>query len=45
LNEQTEIAYERIEPTRLYTHNADVDVVNRDKLHALRGVARHYKMS
>lgn len=35
LNEQTEIANENIEPTRLYTHNADVDSVNLEKLKAL----------
>ncbi len=43
LNEQTSIDYEGIEPTRLYTHNADVDAVNLDKLNELRGMARSYK--
>ncbi len=45
LNEQTEIAYEGIEPTRLYTHNADVDSVNATKLASLSGKTRTYSMS
>ncbi len=45
LQEQKEIAYENIEPTRLYTHNADVDVVNSQKLAELPGVARKYEMT
>lgn len=45
LNEQTDIAYEGIEPTRLYTHNADVDSVNAGKLAALPGRARTYSMA
>ncbi|MEN9920741.1 MAG: hypothetical protein RL538_634 [Candidatus Parcubacteria bacterium] len=45
LQEQTEIGYENIEPTRLYTHNADVDAVNNAKLAELHGPARTYKMS
>lgn len=45
LNEQTDIAYEGIEPTRLYTHNADVDAVNATKLAALPGRSRTYSMS
>ncbi len=45
LNEQTTIAYEEIEPTRLYTHNADVDSVNAAKLAALPGRSVVYKMS
>lgn len=44
LQEQTEIAYEHIEPTRLYTHNADVDAVNAAKLAALPGVVHTFKM-
>lgn len=45
LNEQTTIAYEGIEPTRLYTHNADVDVVNAAKLAELKSTSKTYKMS
>lgn len=45
LNEQTEISYENIEPTRLYTHNADVDAVNNTKLAALTGKPKTFKMS
>jgi hypothetical protein len=45
LSEQTSIAYEGIEPTRLYTHNADVDAVNTAKLAELSGVVRTYTMS
>lgn len=44
LNEQTTIDYEDIEPTRLYTHNADVDAVNSAKLAELGGAAKSYKM-
>jgi hypothetical protein len=44
LNEQNEIAYENIEPTRLYTHNADVDAVNSQKLAELPGPARKFQM-
>jgi ATP-dependent DNA helicase PIF1 len=45
LREQTDIAYEGIEPTRLYTHNADVDAVNATELGKLGGNRRTYKMS
>ncbi|MBY0538074.1 AAA family ATPase [Patescibacteria group bacterium] len=45
LNEQTDIAYENIEPTRLYTHNADVDLVNNTKLAALTGKPKTFKMA
>lgn len=45
LNEQKEIAYENVEPTRLYTHNADVDAVNNQKLAELPGPARKFQMS
>ena len=45
LNEQTSIDYEDIEPTRLYTHNADVDAVNAVKLAELKGASKTYKMS
>ncbi len=45
LSEQTDIAYEGIEPTRLYTHNADVDSVNTAKLKQLTGRSKTYSMS
>ncbi len=45
LNEQTSIDYEGIEPTRLYTHNADVDAVNATKLASLTGKPKTFKMS
>jgi ATP-dependent DNA helicase PIF1 len=45
LQEQTEIAYEHIEPTKLYTHNADVDSVNMTKLRSLPGMVRKFTMS
>ena len=45
LQEQTEIAYEHIEPTRLYTHNADVDAVNMTQLRSLPGMVRKFTMS
>ncbi|MCA9368426.1 helix-turn-helix domain-containing protein, partial [Candidatus Kaiserbacteria bacterium] len=44
LQEQTEIAYENIEPTRLYTHNADVDAVNDARLRELPGYGKRYAM-
>jgi len=44
LQEQTSIAYEHLEPTRLYTHNADVDAVNATKLGELPGMARTFRM-
>lgn len=45
LKEQTEIAFTEIEPTRLYTHNADVDSVNLTQLNALSGKGKTFKMS
>jgi len=45
LQEQTEIGYEDIEPTRLYTHNTDVDAVNLNKLKSLTGKGKTFKMS
>lgn len=45
LQEQTEISYEHIEPTRLYTHNADVDAVNITKLRALPGMVHKFQMT
>jgi ATP-dependent DNA helicase PIF1 len=44
LQEQTEIAFEHIDPTRLYTHNADVDAVNLGELKRLAGPAKRYTM-
>ncbi len=45
LSEQVDIEYADIEPTRLYTHNADVDAVNSAKLSELKGASKSYKMS
>lgn len=45
LQEQTEIAFEHVEPTKLYTHNADVDAVNSAKLAQLPATSRTFKMS
>jgi ATP-dependent DNA helicase PIF1 len=45
LQEQKEIGYENIEPTRLYTHNADVDAVNAEKLKSLSGQTKKFFMS
>ncbi len=45
LREQIDIAYEDIEPTRLYTHNVDVDAVNATKLGELAGTAKSFKMT
>lgn len=45
LKEQVDIAYPDIEPTRLYTHNADVDAVNAEKLGQLKGAVKSFKMS
>lgn len=45
LREQVDIAYEDIEPTRLYTHNADVDAVNATKLSELGGSSKSFKMN
>lgn len=44
LSEQKDIANEHIEPTRLYTHNADVDAVNNEKLAELPGPIRKFQM-
>ncbi len=44
LSEQTEIKFEHIEPTRLYTHNADVDAVNAQKLAELPGSVKKFQM-
>jgi len=45
LSEQTEIGYADVEPTRLYTHNADVDAVNNQKLAELPGRIRKFQMA
>ena len=45
LQEQTSIAFEHVEPTKLYTHNADVDAVNSAKLAELPAPSRTFKMS
>ncbi len=44
LSEQTAIGFPDIEPTRLYTHNADVDIVNATKLKSLPGYVKKYQM-
>ncbi len=44
LKEQTDIGFENIEPTKLYTHNADVDAFNNQKLASLKGTVRSFKM-
>lgn len=45
LSEQTSIDYSDIEPTKLHTHNADVDTFNQVKLRGLKGSPRPYKMA
>jgi hypothetical protein len=45
LQEQTSISYEQIEPTKLYTHNADVDAVNAAKLAELASPPRTFRMT
>ena len=45
LEEQKDIANDQIEPTRLFTHNADVDAVNNQKLAELPGGAKRYQMN
>ncbi|MEX0913193.1 MAG: helix-turn-helix domain-containing protein [Candidatus Paceibacterota bacterium] len=44
LSEQTSIDYEDIVPTKLHTHNVDVDTYNQVKLRELKGSTRPYKM-
>lgn len=44
LQEQTDIGLTDIEPTKLYTHNTDVDQVNNAKLAALAGTGRTFAM-
>ncbi len=45
LAEQTTISYENIEPTKLFTHNADVDAFNIQKLRELKGTTRKFQMN
>ncbi len=45
LSEQVDIGYPEVEPTRLYTHNADVDAVNEAKLKELKGSVRRFTMT
>lgn len=44
LSEQNEIGYPDIEPTKLHTHNADVDAVNTAHLRALNTKSATFKM-
>lgn len=44
LSEQTDIAYPDIEPTKLYTHNSDVDAVNLSYLKLLSTKSAVFKM-
>jgi len=44
LSEQTEIGFENIEPTRLFTHNKDVDAMNAEKQRSLPGIAKKFAM-
>ncbi len=44
LSEQTEIGYPGIEPTRLFTHNSDVDTLNLGRLKELNTKGETYKM-
>jgi hypothetical protein len=44
LGEQTEIGYTDIEPTRLFTHNSDVDALNQDRLNLLDTEKATYTM-
>ncbi len=44
LGEQTEIGYSDIEPTKLYTHNSDVDAVNLEHLQRLTTKGATFKM-
>ncbi|OGG61260.1 hypothetical protein A3C87_01535 [Candidatus Kaiserbacteria bacterium RIFCSPHIGHO2_02_FULL_49_34] len=44
LSEQTDISYEGVEPTRLFTHNKDVDALNHAELAKLSGPKKRYTM-
>lgn len=45
LSEQQDIAYEDIEPTKLYTHNSDVDAMNLERLSELTTVKSKFNMA
>jgi hypothetical protein len=45
LSEQTEIGFEGIEPTKLFTHNKDVDAMNLEKLGQLSTPRASFKMN
>lgn len=45
LSEQIDISYSDIEPTKLFTHNRDVDTVNLDRLQSLDTAKAVYKMT
>ena len=44
LSEQTDVGYTEIEPTKLYTHNSDVDSMNTSRLKELNSQSVHFKM-
>jgi len=44
LSEQTEIAFPDVEPTKLFTHNSDVDNMNISRLRELTTEGRTFKM-
>lgn len=44
LSEQTDIAFPDVEPTKLYTHNSDVDSMNNSRLRELNTEGRTFKM-
>lgn len=44
LSEQTEITFENIDPTKLFTHNKDVDALNNKKNASLPGQVHKFKM-
>lgn len=44
LAEQTDIGYEDVEPTKLFTHNSDVDSMNTARLRELNTKGATYKM-
>lgn len=44
LGEQTDIGYEDVEPTKLFTHNSDVDSMNTARLRELNTTGRTFTM-